>query len=80
MLDFSRQSGLVNVSYEDEKRRLWIGTDYGLFIHENNFITRFTDANSTQLGSVQAITELENGTLYLPQRIRELPFYQPLEL
>lgn len=63
MLDFSRQSGLVNVLYEDEKRRLWIGTDYGLFVQENNSITRFRDADSTQLGSVQAITELENGTL-----------------
>ncbi len=63
MLDFSHQSGLVNVLYEDEKRRLWIGTNYGLFIQENNSITRFTDADSTQFGSVQAITELKNGTL-----------------
>lgn len=61
--DYLGNQGLVNVLFEDSNQRLWIGTDVGLSVLERGNFRSFIDAVSTQIGSVQSITELADGTL-----------------
>lgn len=56
-------NGFVRVILEDASRRLWVGTDDGLFQLENERFNRIDERNGIPHMSVNAICEDRNGRL-----------------
>jgi len=69
-LDHPKASNPLCV-YEDHKKRIWIGTEHGLYVQKGNtrsfqvFTHNRTDANSLVSDTVRAIAEDQNGKLWL---------------
>jgi len=62
-VDEGLTNGFVRVIFEDSARRLWVGTDAGLFQLENEKFTRIDEHNGIPHMSVHAICEDKAGRI-----------------
>ncbi|MBR2528874.1 MAG: SpoIIE family protein phosphatase [Blautia sp.] len=68
---FERMSSSLGISsvitlYVDSGDRLWIGTnDSGLIMMERDHLQKWTKLNGTSAANIRAITEDENGVMYI---------------
>lgn len=63
----SISSNAVYTFFEDSKKRLWVGTNYGLnrFLPEEQKFIRYTDSKTNERHSIQAILEDSSRNLWI---------------
>lgn len=59
----NQSTGQVNVFFEDDKNRFWIGKDDGLYQLVGNSTEKFIGVNGTEITRVTGIREMSNGYL-----------------
>jgi signal transduction histidine kinase/ligand-binding sensor domain-containing protein len=67
---------VARVIYQDHRRRVWIGNEFGLFCWEREKLKRFTAADGFPAAFVQAITGDAAGDLWIGTGIGELWRYR----
>lgn len=64
-LELSENFGTINQIYTDKKNRLWISTNSGAFLLEENSIKHFTLQNGLVNERIKKITEDREGNIWL---------------